>query len=69
MPGVINREAGEGLLGQFDGLQVIASGGVRSMQDILAARQSGLAGIILGRALYEGNVDLKSAFLHKASNE
>jgi phosphoribosylformimino-5-aminoimidazole carboxamide ribotide isomerase len=40
------------------GLKVIASGGVSGENDILAARNSGLAGIIVGRALYEGVVDI-----------
>jgi phosphoribosylformimino-5-aminoimidazole carboxamide ribotide isomerase len=40
-------------------LKVIASGGVRDEEDITAARCAGLAGIIVGRALYEGKVDLK----------
>jgi phosphoribosylformimino-5-aminoimidazole carboxamide ribotide isomerase len=44
------------------GLDVIAAGGVRSIDDILSAKQAFLGGIILGRALYEGNVDLKEAF-------
>ena len=43
------------------GLQVIASGGVRSLEDVVLARQAGLAGIIIGRALYEGAVKLEEA--------
>jgi len=38
--------------------QVIASGGVRTAEHIAAARRAGLAGIIVGRALYDGTVDL-----------
>lgn len=45
-------------LSRNTGLKVIASGGVNGENDILAARKSGLAGIIVGRALYEGAVDL-----------
>jgi phosphoribosylformimino-5-aminoimidazole carboxamide ribotide isomerase len=48
-------------LAQQSGLQVIASGGVRSSEDITRAKRSGLAGIILGRALYEGNINLAKA--------
>lgn len=40
---------------------VIASGGVTTVQDIRAVRQLGCAGAILGRALYEGRIDLASA--------
>jgi phosphoribosylformimino-5-aminoimidazole carboxamide ribotide isomerase len=46
-------------LAAASGLNVIASGGVRSAEDAILARQAALAGIIIGRALYEGAVDLK----------
>ncbi len=38
--------------------RVIASGGVRTAAHIAAARAAGLHGIIVGRALYDGTVDL-----------
>jgi phosphoribosylformimino-5-aminoimidazole carboxamide ribotide isomerase len=41
------------------GLNVIASGGVNSLEEIRRACQGGLAGVILGRALYEGFLDLR----------
>jgi phosphoribosylformimino-5-aminoimidazole carboxamide ribotide isomerase len=40
------------------GFHVIASGGVRTAADVLAARDAGLAGAIVGRALYEGMIEL-----------
>jgi len=43
---------------------VIASGGIASLDDLAALRvheQDGIAGAIVGRALYDGRVDLKSA--------
>lgn len=40
------------------GLKVIASGGVRRVEEVHATRKAGLAGIILGRALYEGTLVL-----------
>lgn len=43
-------------------LRVIASGGVARYEDIEAARQNKLAGIIVGRALYEGKLDAKHLF-------
>ena len=43
------------------GMQVIAAGGVKSMQDITQAKTAGLAGIVIGRALYEGNFSLQEA--------
>jgi phosphoribosylformimino-5-aminoimidazole carboxamide ribotide isomerase len=40
--------------------QMILAGGVGSNEDILAAaRVDGLAGVVVGRALYEGRVDLE----------
>jgi len=43
------------------GLDVIASGGVRSLDDVIRVQKAGLSGIIIGRALYEGQVDLAAA--------
>lgn len=43
-------------------IPVIASGGVASLADLLALRETGvIAGAISGRALYEGAIDLGSA--------
>ena len=42
-------------------LDVIASGGVRTLLDVMVARDANLAGVIIGRALYEGTIDLKEA--------
>jgi phosphoribosylformimino-5-aminoimidazole carboxamide ribotide isomerase len=46
---------------QGTGLEVIASGGVGTLSDVRLARQVGLSGVIIGRALYEGKFDLKEA--------
>jgi phosphoribosylformimino-5-aminoimidazole carboxamide ribotide isomerase len=43
------------------GARVIVSGGVASAEDIRSARASGLAGVIVGRALYEGRLTLSEA--------
>lgn len=40
---------------------VIASGGVGTLADIESAREIGAAGAIVGRALYDGRVDLSEA--------
>jgi phosphoribosylformimino-5-aminoimidazole carboxamide ribotide isomerase len=47
------------------GLRVVASGGVSSIVDILRARKAGLAGIIIGRALYEGKLSLAECLKHQ----
>ncbi len=41
-------------LAQATGLEIIASGGVAGWDDIHAAHNAGLAGVIVGKALYEG---------------
>ena len=38
--------------------RIVASGGVSSTADVLAARSAGCRGAIVGRALYEGQLDL-----------
>jgi phosphoribosylformimino-5-aminoimidazole carboxamide ribotide isomerase len=45
------------------GLQVIVSGGVAGLDDVRRAKAAGLgiAGIIIGRALYDGKIDLAEA--------
>jgi phosphoribosylformimino-5-aminoimidazole carboxamide ribotide isomerase len=48
-------------LAEVSGLEVIASGGVHILEDVIAARDAGLSGVIIGRALYEGTIDLKEA--------
>jgi phosphoribosylformimino-5-aminoimidazole carboxamide ribotide isomerase len=47
---------------QETGARVIASGGVQGRDDIEAARQAGLAGIIAGRALYDGSLSIEECF-------
>lgn len=52
------------LLAQKTGLRVIASGGVATIEDVrktLSYHDHGLSGLIIGRALYDGKVDLKEA--------
>ena len=43
------------------GAEVIASGGIRSVGDLDAVRAIGCAGAIVGRALYDGSLDLADA--------
>ena len=48
-------------LAKRQGLQIVASGGVSSLDDIKALRQMDLYGAILGKAYYTGAVDLAEA--------
>ena len=43
------------------GAEVIASGGVSSLNDLRAVKVAGLAGAIVGRAIYEGKFDVRAA--------
>ena len=42
-------------------INVIASGGVSCMEDIIALKPTGVSGVIVGKALYTGKVDLQKA--------
>lgn len=43
------------------GSAVIASGGIGTIQDVERVRNAGAGGVIIGRALYDGRVDLAEA--------
>jgi len=49
-------------LQQASGLQVVASGGISNLEQVRRVKASGLAGVIIGRALYEGKISLKACF-------
>ena len=55
-----NRELYRRLSGTFS-MDLVASGGVSSLEDVIALRDMGLYGAILGRAIYNGGIDLKKA--------
>ncbi|MEZ6143275.1 MAG: 1-(5-phosphoribosyl)-5-[(5-phosphoribosylamino)methylideneamino]imidazole-4-carboxamide isomerase [Zavarzinella sp.] len=58
--GMMNGPNLEGLteLANAVPLPVIASGGVTTLEDVVTLSQRGLAGCIIGRALYEGQLEL-----------
>ena len=58
-----NREGLESVL-DSTALEVVASGGISSIEDIRVLKKlesKGLVGVILGKALYEGKIDLEEA--------
>ena len=55
-----NRQLYKDLSEQFD-LDIMASGGVSTLDDIQALASMNLYGAILGKALYAGKVDLAEA--------
>lgn len=46
---------------QFPSLQIIASGGVRDARDVREVQAAGAGGVVLGRSLLEGRLELKEA--------
>ena len=55
-----NREMYRRLSEQFS-LQITASGGVSSLEDVKSLREMNLYGAIIGKAYYTGEIDLKKA--------
>ena len=49
------------IVARNEGFQLQASGGVRDAADIVAARDTGCAGAVLGRALLEGGMTIEDA--------
>ncbi|MEL7220066.1 MAG: 1-(5-phosphoribosyl)-5-[(5-phosphoribosylamino)methylideneamino]imidazole-4-carboxamide isomerase [Bacteroidota bacterium] len=47
---------------EFPDLQLIASGGVTSIDEVNALRESGCFGAIIGKAIYEGKIELRELF-------
>jgi len=47
---------------EASGLETIASGGLRDMSDIYGLMEAGIDGTIVGKAFYEGTLDLEEAF-------
>ncbi len=41
------------------GIKLIASGGITSSEDIKRVEEAGCEGVIIGKAIYEGRIDLK----------
>ncbi len=55
-----NRELYRQLSAQFD-MNIVASGGVSSLEDVKALANMGLYGAIIGKAYYTGAIDLREA--------
>ncbi len=46
---------------QIEGLQIVASGGITYEQELIALKELGLYGAIIGKALYAGKLGLERA--------
>jgi len=58
----------EELLTTFADIQLFASGGVRSIEEVMTLKEMGMSGVIIGKALYEGFISLKDLGLLVMSN-
>jgi phosphoribosylformimino-5-aminoimidazole carboxamide ribotide isomerase len=47
------------IMAKFPALHFIASGGVSSMDDLYALRETGCKGVIVGKAIYEGRITMQ----------
>lgn len=56
----INEELYEKLTQRFS-LDIIASGGVSSMYDLIKLSETGVRGAVLGKSIYTGSIDLANA--------
>ena len=56
-----NIELYRSVCAMHPGLQLQASGGVRDVADVIAAREAGCSGAVLGKALLEGRLSLPEA--------
>jgi len=56
-----NQALYQHLTDRLPALAVQASGGVRDLADVIAARASGCAGVVLGKALLDGRLELAQA--------
>ena len=48
------------ILKNFKGVSLIASGGISVIQDLKELKSTGCEGAIIGKAIYENKIDLKS---------
>ena len=55
-----NHKLYAALSARYD-MNIIASGGVTSLEDVKALRKAGASGAIIGKALYTGAIDLAEA--------
>ena len=58
----VNKEQLKALADGTNGrANILASGGVHTMDDIIACKEMGLYGTICGKSIYKGTLDLREA--------
>jgi phosphoribosylformimino-5-aminoimidazole carboxamide ribotide isomerase len=54
-----STELYQSLLEAHKGINLIASGGIRHLDDVIKMKEIGMAGAIIGKAIYEGKISVK----------
>lgn len=54
-------------LQKFSGAEIVASGGVKSLEDIRVLKSAEIVGVIVGKAIYTGALDLSAAIAEAES--
>jgi len=55
------------IIADFPALNLIASGGVTAIEDVIALKEIGCKGVIIGKAIYENRIGLNE--LTRINNE
>jgi phosphoribosylformimino-5-aminoimidazole carboxamide ribotide isomerase len=53
---------------RFQNVEIIAAGGIGSLNDLVALKRVGVEGVVIGKALYEGRFTLKEALKSVGEN-
>lgn len=64
----VNKEQLQALADGTDNCNIIASGGVHTMDDIKACKEMGLYGTICGKSIYKGTLNLREAIEYAEKN-
>ena len=54
-----NKELYSKILSQYPDIRLIASGGIKDIEDVRAVGKVNVYGVVIGRAIYENKIDLK----------
>lgn len=68
LSGVNRQQLSELYFNTKDKCNIIASGGVHTMDDIIACKEMGLYGTICGKSIYKGTLDLAEAIAYAEEN-
>jgi len=55
----LNMDLYRDILNRFPEIELIASGGVRNIEDVKNLKQTNIYGVVIGKAIYENKIDLK----------